>query len=135
MDDILSRLSEDLVHRVSGPLSFRLILQPAIATFFAVRAGLQDAREGHPPYFWALVNDAAHRRQLLKGGWKSIAKVFTLALVLDGVYQYMVLRWFYPGEALLVACMLAVIPYLLVRGPLTFIARAGRRPAQQGPVS
>ena len=135
MDEILSRLIEDLVDRVRGPLSFRLILQPAIATFFAVRAGLQDAREGHPPYFWALVNDAAHRRQLLKDGWKSIAKVFTIALVLDGVYQYMVLGWFYPGEALLVACMLAVIPYLLVRGPLTLIARAGRRAAQEGPVS
>jgi hypothetical protein len=120
MDEILSRLIEDLVGRVRGPLSFRLILQPAIATFFAVRAGLQDAREGHPSYFWALANDAAHRRQLLKDGWKSIAKVFTIALVLDGVYQYMVLRWLYPGEACSwPACLLlSRICWFAVRSPL-----------------
>ena len=58
-----------------------------------------------------------------------------MLLVLDGVYQYLVLRWFYPGEALLVACVLAVIPYLLVRGPVTIIARARRRSAQKGPVA
>ncbi len=135
MDEVLSRLFEDLGGRLRGPLSFRLILQPAIATILAVRGGLQDAREGHPPYFWALVHDAAHRRQRLKGGRKSIAKVFAIALVLDGIYQYLVLRWFYPGEALLVACVLAVIPYLLVRGPDTFITPACRRSALQGSVS
>ena len=68
-------------------MSLRLILQPAMAAFFAIKDGLQDAREGHPAYFWALVNDAAHRRQLLKDGWKLIAKVFTIAAVLDGVYH------------------------------------------------
>ena len=29
-----------------------------------------------------------------------------MAVVLDGVYQFLVLRWFYPGEALLVAIVL-----------------------------
>ena len=135
MDELLSRIFEDLAGRVSGPMPFRLTLQPAIAMFLAIKAGLQDAREGHPAYFWALVHDAAHRQQLLKDGWKSIAKVFTIAAVLDGVYQYLALRWFYPGEALLVACVLAVIPYLLVRGPVNLLARARRRSARQGPVS
>lgn len=135
MDEVLSRIFEDLVGRVSGPMSFRLLLQPTVATYLAVRAGLQDAREGRAAYFWALVNDPAHRRQLLKDGWKSIAKVFTIAVVLDGVYQYLVLRWFYLGEALLVACLLAVVPYLLVRGPLNLVARVRRRSAQKGPVA
>ena len=135
MVEVLSRIFEDLIGRVSGPMSFRLLLQPGVATFLAIKAGLQDAREGHPAYFWAIVHDAAHRQQLLRDGWQSIAKVFAIAVVLDCVYQYLVLRWLYPGEALLVACVLAVIPYLLVRGPVTIIARARRRSAQKGPVA
>ena len=116
-------------------MPLRLILQPAIAAVLAVRAGLQDAREGHAAYFWAVVHDAAHRRQLLNDGWKSIAKVFLMAVVLDGVYQFLVVRWFYPGEALLVASALALLPYVFVRGPVNLLARARRRVAQQGPVS
>jgi hypothetical protein len=126
MDEVLSRLVEDLIGRVSGPMWFRLLLQPAMAMLFAIKDGLRDAREGHPAYFWALVTDAGHRRQVLKDGWQSIAKVFVIAVVLDAVYQYLALRWFYPGEALLVACLLALVPYLLVRGPINVVVRARR---------
>jgi hypothetical protein len=126
MDEVLSRLVEDLIGRMSGPMWFRLLLQPAMAMLFAIKDGLRDAREGHPAYFWALVTDAGHRRQVLKDGWQSIAKVFVIAVVLDAVYQYLALRWFYPGEALLVACLLALVPYLLVRGPINVVVRARR---------
>jgi hypothetical protein len=46
-----------------------------------------------------------------------------LAFVLDVVYQYLAFRWFYPGEALMVAFSLAFIPYLLIRGPVNRVAR------------
>ena len=45
------------------------------------------------------------------------------AIVIDVVYQFIVFRWFYPGEALVVAFVLAIVPYLLVRGPVNRIAR------------
>ena len=98
-------------------MSFRLILQPAMAAFFAVRGGLQDARAGRPPYTWALLADPAHRMARLRDGAKAVAKVFVLAVILDAIYQYIELRWFYPGEALIVAFALACVPYLLIRGP------------------
>ncbi len=50
-----------------------------------------------------------------------IGKVFVIALILDAVYQYIELEWFYPVEALLVALILAVVPYLLLRGPINRI--------------
>jgi hypothetical protein len=56
-----------------------------------------------------------------------VGRVFILAIVLDGVYQFIALRWFYPGEAILVAIILAIIPYLLVRGPVNRIARRSRK--------
>ena len=123
MDDMWTRVGNDLVARVSGPLKFRLVLQPAMATFLAIRSGLADARAGKPPYFWSLFWDHSHRAERLKEGWKSIGKVFILALLLDVVYQVIVLRFVYPGEAIIVAFVLAVVPYLIVRGAVTRLAR------------
>ena len=60
---------------------------------------------------------------MLRDGWKSVGKVFVLALVLDAVYQVMVLRFVYPGEALVVALLLAIVPYLVLRGLVTRLAR------------
>ena len=122
MEDLFSRVVEDLVGRVSGPMKFRLILQPVTATIFAILRGLKDAKEGKPPYFWALFTDPAHRRDMLQDGWKSIGRVIIIAFVMDAVYQYVALRWFYPNEAILVAVILALVPYLLIRGPVNRIA-------------
>lgn len=87
-----------------------------MACFFAVRSGLKDAHEGKPPYFWALFTQPAHRAEMLRDGWKSVGRVFLLALLLDVVYQIIVQRFVYPGEALWVAFVLAIVPYLVVRG-------------------
>ena len=65
---------------------------------------------------------------MIASGWTSIAKVFAFAVVLDAVYQAIVLRWFYPGEALIVATLLAIVPYLLVRGSVTRLFRSARTP-------
>lgn len=123
MEDILYRIFENLTDRVSGPMKFRLILQPLMAITFAILDGRKDAQEGKPPYFWALFTNPGHRRDLLQNGWKSVGKIFIIALVLDAVYQYIELRWFFPFEALLVAFILAIVPYLALRGPANRILR------------
>ena len=123
MEDLLARIFENLIDRVSGPMKFRLILQPLMAIIFAVRSGLKDAREGRPAYFWSLFTDSVNRRDMLRDGWKSEGKVFVIAIIIDLVYQLIVFRWFYPVEAIMVAAILAFIPYLLIRGPVNRIAR------------
>jgi hypothetical protein len=123
MEDIWMRIVENLSDRVSGPMKFRLLLQPVMASIFAILSGLKDARAGKPPYFWSLVTDPTHRADMLKDGWKSVGKVFVLALVLDVVYQIIVLRFVYPGEAIIVAFVLAILPYLILRGLVTRLAR------------
>ena len=127
MEDLIARIVGNLHDRVGGPMSLRLILQPAIAAFFAIRGGLQDARTGRQPYSWAVLTDSAHRRDLLREGWKTVAKVFVMAIIIDAVYQFIQLRWFYPGEALIVAIVLAFVPYLLIRGPVGRIARSWKQ--------
>lgn len=108
-------------------MTFRIILQPTMAALLAVLAGLKDAREGRPPYLWTLVTDPAQRARLLHEGWKAIARVFVLAIIMDAIYQWIVVRWIYPGEMLIVAILLAVVPYLLIRGPVNRIARRWHR--------
>jgi hypothetical protein len=128
MDPIVTRIAHNMVERVTGPMKFRLLLQPAMATFFAIRGGLQDAKECKPPYFWGLFTDKGERESMLKDGWKSIGKVFILAIVLDVVYQLIEHRWtVYPGEAVLVAIILAIVPYLLIRGPVNRIVCEKRK--------
>jgi hypothetical protein len=127
MDEILTRFMENLVGRVSGPMKFRMLLQPLMAISFAFRDGRKDAREGKPPYGWALFTNSGHRRDMLREGWKSVGKIFILALVLDAVYQYIVLKWFYLTEALVVACVLALVPYLLLRGPINRVFRGKQK--------
>jgi hypothetical protein len=60
---------------------------------------------------------------MAKDGWKSVGKVFILALVLDAVYQIIEQRFVYPGEMLIVAFVLAIVPYLILRGLVTRVAR------------
>jgi hypothetical protein len=123
VDDILTRIWENLGGRVGGPMTFRLILQPTMAAFFAIRSGLADGRTDQPPYFWALLHDPLHRRALLREGWKDVARIFGLGVVMDVIYQVSVFRWVYPGEVLIVAFLLACVPYLLIRGPVGRFAR------------
>jgi len=126
MDDLWAWFAGDMVARVDGPLHFRLILQPAMAAFFAIRSGLADAREGRPPYFWALLLGHTSREAMIEEGWKNIGRVFILAVVLDVVYQLYVYKWVYPIQALTVALILAIVPYLVLRGLVTRLARATR---------
>ncbi len=123
MDPLIARVSHNLVARVTGPMHFRVLLQPGMATFFAIRDGLKDARECKPAYFWGLFTDKGERKAMAENGWKSVGKVFILAIVLDVIYQLIEHRWtVYPGEAALVAIILAIVPYLLIRGPVNRIA-------------
>lgn len=123
MDDIWMRMVENFSDRVSGPMKFRLVLQPVMASIFAILAGLKDAKAGKPPYFWALITDPAHRVDIINDGWKSVSKVFILALILDVAYQIYELRFVYPGEAIIVAFVLAIVPYLILRGPVNRLSR------------
>jgi hypothetical protein len=84
---------------------------------------MADARAGKTPYFWCLLSDPSQRTDMIKDGWKSVGRVFILAVVLDAVYQIIAIHFFYPGEALIVAFILAILPYLIVRGLVTRLAR------------
>ena len=112
-----------LVGRWDGPLAFRIVIQPAVAAFLAIRAGLRDARTGRPAYGWAVTTDPSQRRDLIREGWKDVWKLFTAAVLIDLIYQVIELGRIYPGQALIVAAVLALPSYFLIRGLANRTAR------------
>jgi len=104
-------------------MHIRLILQPLMATFFAVRAGLSDGRRGRPAFLWTVITHQGDRRALMREAWKDIGKVFVFACILDAIYQLIQHRGAYLGETVIVAFVLAVVPYILIRGPVARVTR------------
>ena len=123
IQEILTRFWDQLIAQPSGPLAFRLILQPLMATILAILDGMKDARVGRPPFLRTILNDPSQRGAYLREGLKRVSRVIVFAFVMDAIYQVMVLRRFYLGEALVTVFVLAVLPYLLIRGPVDRIAR------------
>ena len=121
--DMVSRGWENFLARPNGPLNLRFILQPTMAGLLALRAGIQDAREGRRGYLWALLADSQRRFQLLHEGWRGARTPFLVAIALDCVYQLVTQQFIYPLELLFTATLLALVPYALLRGPFNRFAR------------
>jgi hypothetical protein len=113
----------NLLARPSQSLALRFILQPLMSTIIATRDGIKDARTGRSPYFWTIVSDPAQRAAHLREGIAATGKILLIAIALDVAYQSLELNAFYPGEALIIAVVLAFVPYLIVR---ELVARLGR---------
>jgi hypothetical protein len=122
MEELLSRFWHELAQRPEGPMAFRFYLQPLMAIALAIHDGIKDARAGRPAYLFSLASEPAERRARLRDGWRSIGRVFMLAFGLDVIYQVAVLNGLRPVEGLVIALILAIVPYVLVRGPACRIA-------------
>jgi hypothetical protein len=123
MDDTLARIWQEIAARPDGPLAMRFYLQPLMSSALAIRDGVADARTGRPYYFWTMFTDRSQRAALVRDGWHAEWKLFTIALVLDLAYQIIVLKGLRPFEGLLVAVVLAFVPYLLLRGLVNRLVR------------
>ncbi|MEQ8223025.1 MAG: hypothetical protein ABRQ37_12035 [Candidatus Eremiobacterota bacterium] len=123
MEDIFMRFVNNIICRLDGPLHFRFIFQPLMAVIFAIIDGRKDALHRKTAYLLTVITVPEQRKELLKEGWKSFGKIFIIAIILDIVYQLKVHHTIYPGETLLVAFILAILPYVLLRGMVNRIIR------------
>ena len=120
----------DLVEKPDAPMRFRFILQPLMSVVVAFRDGLKVARKGRSPYLWTMATKPRERVERLAEGLNATARIILLGIGVDAVYQVIVLNRFYPNEAVVVALLLALIPYLVMRGPAARVVRwwLGRAP-------
>src|SRR5262245_14582515 len=111
MEEFLARAWDQLIGRTSGPMRLRFLLQPAMATILAVRAERRDEARHAPP------------RSLVRSARHDVGQLAVFAFSLDTVYQVAVFRAFHPIQALIVTALLALAPYILIRGPIARVAR------------
>ena len=119
---VLGRIWHNLIERPSGPMRFRFILQPIMASMAALLDGVQDARNGRAPYLWTILTNPNKRSRRLHEGLIATARVILLGLGMDLIYQAIEFNTFHPGEAVILTAFIAFLPYLLLRGLITRIA-------------
>ncbi len=129
--EVRQRIWQNLLERPSGPMTFRFILQPIMVSIAAWRDGVKDARTGRSPYLWTMLTNRAAVGGSLQEGLIATARILLLGLVMDVIYQAIVFDTFHPGEAAIISILLAFVPYLLLRGPISRVVAwwLARRPA------
>ena len=121
--DVHHRFWNDMFARFGGPMTFRFFLQPSMAAIAALPDGIRDAREGHKAFFWTAWRDRSQTAGRLREGLLSTARIMLLGLSMDAIYQFTVLKTFYPVEALVIALLLAVVPYFIFRWVVEIASR------------
>jgi hypothetical protein len=122
--EVLRQFWHDLIERPDGPMRFRFILQPVMAAIVAIHDGREDARAGRSPYFMAVLLNPQERVGRLREGLNRTARIIILGMAMDVIYQFLVFKTFYPDQALVIAVLLAFVPYLIIRGLVLRVARS-----------
>ena len=106
---------EDIPKRLVGPGRFRFVLQPLMAVILGVLSGLADARAGRPPYLWGILFHRHLRGDLVRTGFSTIVNLLLMGILLDTVFQRIILGVAHPGAALIIGPILICTPYAIAR--------------------
>jgi hypothetical protein len=118
---------EGIQKRLSGPGSFRFVLQPIIAIALGIRDGLMDAKANDPPYLIGLVFHPEYRREMWTVTVQHVLKPFIVGVVLDLILQYFIFQHVRLIPALMAGILLIGLPYALARGLTNRIATEWNR--------
>jgi hypothetical protein len=122
---------EDIPKRFTGPGRFRFILQPLFAFILGILNGLADARSGRPPYLYGILFHQNLRRDLIKDGFSTIVNLLLMGILLDAIFQRIILGVAHPGPALIIGPILIVVPYGLARALSNRLARHAKKPSTE----
>jgi hypothetical protein len=90
-------------------------MQPTVAILLGIRDGRQDARAGRLPYLLGLLTDGPNRREQMRSGFRSVVNLLLMGILLDSIFQWVILGASYPGAALVVGPVLITAPYAVAR--------------------
>jgi hypothetical protein len=121
--EVRARIWQNLLERASGPMTFRFILQPIMATIVAFLDGVKDARMGRAPFMETVLTNPAKRAARLQEAVIATARIILLGLVMDAIYQFIEFKTFHPAEAVIIALLFAFVPYVALRGIVSRGAR------------
>jgi hypothetical protein len=118
---------QGIVEVAHGRGHLRLFLQPAVSIALGTRVGLSDARAGELPFLKRLLLVGGSRRELAKQAAKATLIPFVVAIVLDGLLQYITLDRVRPLAALVMGVALIWLPFSVARSLANRIARRSYR--------
>jgi hypothetical protein len=122
---------DDIPRRLAGPGRFRFFMQPLMAVIFGVLSGLRDARAGRPPYIYGILFHPNLRGDLMKTGFSAIANLMLMGILLDAVFQWIILGVAHPGAALIIGPILVATPYVAARSFSNRLARGWQKNKSQ----
>jgi hypothetical protein len=106
---------EGIAEVASGRGQLRLILQPLIAMIVGIRIGITDAKLRHEPFLKRLTFTTKNRAALAKEAARTVLVPFCVAVVVDGILQYLSLGHVRPMAALVMGVLLIWVPFSLAR--------------------
>jgi hypothetical protein len=121
---------EDIPKRLTGPGRFRFLLQPAMAIILGFLGGRADARAGRPPYLYGILLHRELRGEFVKSGYETVANLLLMGILLDAIFQWVILGVSHPGAALIVGPVLIVLPYAIARALSNRFSTKGKSPAR-----
>ena len=78
--EVRERIWQNLLERAGGPMTFRFLLQPIMATIAAFLDGVKDARAGRAPFLETVLTDPAKRAGRLQEAVIATARIILLGL-------------------------------------------------------
>lgn len=123
----MTLLPDTLGAMLEGPGRLRFLLQPLLAIALGVRDGRQDAAAGRAPYVFGLLFVRGTRKAELTRGLRTLATPLIVAVLLDAILQYIILRSVQLWHALVAGTILIALPYAVARS-LTNRYLQNRRP-------
>ena len=112
--EVLARIWQNMLDRPGGPFVFRFVLQPIMAVIAALRDGIQDARTGRTPFLWTVLADPTQRIGRLDEALIATSRIILLGLAMDAIYQFIEFKAFHPAETVIIALLLAFVPYVVL---------------------
>ena len=104
-----------LIELISGPGTFRFVLQPLISILLGVRDGRNDAKSSTPPISHMMILQSDKRSEDMKGRLHVLVLPLIFAVVLDSIFQILIFGIWRLQWALVVGVCLVGIPYILTR--------------------
>jgi hypothetical protein len=123
---------QGIVDTAHGRGQLRFIIQPVIALILGARLAVADAKAGKEPFFLRLLTGKHHRMELAKEALTDVLIPFGIAVVLDGVLQYLALGRVRPMAAVVVGATLIFVPFVLARSLTNRIVRRHVRAWNRG---
>jgi len=108
-------LWQDIVETARGRGQLRLILQPTVAIILGLRLGIADAKAGDTPFLLRLFVTSRNRARLAKDALMDVIVPYSVAVLLDGVLQYLTLGYVRPLAALVMGAALIWLPFSIAR--------------------